>query len=94
MKKILDEVEDFLAEKIGLASDSIGSNSVRKVVNKRIDDCRLMEPDRYIALLKTDPLELEELIERIVVKETWFFRDEEPFAFLKNWLMTEWKPKN
>ena len=35
---------------------------------------------------------MDELVELIVVPETWFFRDEKPFALLQKYVSEEWMP--
>jgi chemotaxis protein methyltransferase WspC len=46
----------------------------------------------YAALVTTSAEELETLIEMVVIPETWFFRDREPFVFLAHFIQVEWKP--
>lgn len=55
-------------------------------------DCGLSDMETFLTRLQTSQGELEELIENVVVPETWFFRDREPFAFLSGYVVSEWLP--
>ena len=46
----------------------------------------------YLRRLQTSLAELEELIELVVVPETWFFSDRKPFTFLEHYVKSEWLP--
>jgi chemotaxis protein methyltransferase WspC len=83
-------IEVLLRQKIGLEAVSIGVNSLHRVVRRRMESCKVADIDAYYQLLQTSPQELEQLIEIAIVPETWFFRDREPFAFLSNYVISEW----
>jgi chemotaxis protein methyltransferase WspC len=87
-------IEVLLRQKIGLDALTIGSNTIARAVNQRMADCGLTDPNIYLSQLQTSPRELEELIETVVIPETWFFRDREPFVFLSRYVLSEWLPKN
>ncbi|MBD1808094.1 chemotaxis protein [Microcoleus sp. FACHB-SPT15] len=87
-------IEALLKQKIGLEAGAIGSNTISRAVNQRMVDCGLSNPTTYLARLQTSTQELEALIESIVVPETWFFRDRESFAFLRQYVKTQWQPTN
>lgn len=88
------KIEDLLKRKIGLAAGSIGSNTIARVIHRRMEACRIGEIEAYFNLLQTSPEELEQLIEAAIVSETWFFRDRGPFVFLSQYLSSEWRLKN
>ena len=87
-------IEALLRQKIGLDALTIGSNTITRAVNRRMADCGLTDINIYLTKLQTSPPELEELIETVVIPETWFFRDREPFVFLSHYVLSEWLPKN
>ena len=87
-------IEALLRQKIGLDALTIGSNTITRAVNRRMEDCGLTDISIYLTKLQTSPPELEELIESVVIPETWFFRDREPFVFLSHYVLSEWLPKN
>ena len=87
-------IEALLRQKIGLDALTVGSNTITRAVNRRMADCGLTDANVYFAKLQTSATELEELIETVVIPETWFFRDREPFVFLSGYVVSEWLPKN
>lgn len=92
--KILQAIEALLSKKIGLDASTIGSSKIVRAIERRRLACS--EPDRksYLKRLQTSPHELEELIENVIVPETWFFRDRKPFDFLGSYVMSEWLPNH
>jgi chemotaxis protein methyltransferase WspC len=75
-------VEALLAEHIGLEVESIGQRSIELAVRARLRACKLSDVGEYEQLVKQSRAELAALLEEIVVPETWFFRDAEPFRFV------------
>ena len=86
-------IETMLREKIGLDANSIGSRTIARAVEKRQIACGL-EARSYLYYLQTTAKELEELIETVVIPETSFFRDKEPFVYLSQYVTTEWLKTN
>lgn len=87
-------IETMLRQKIGLDASSIGSRTIARAVEKRQSACGLSALTSYFYHLQTSTQELEELIETVVVPETWFFRDKEPFVCLSQYVTTEWLKAN
>ncbi|MER9445890.1 methyltransferase [Mesorhizobium sp. M0340] len=73
-------VEKLLKETIGLDTGTVGASVVRHALRERMVACRIGELEAYWELLACSPSELQELINAVVVPETWFFRDREAFA--------------
>ncbi len=90
--RILTQVESLLATAIGFDSASTGAAGVERAVRERMAARGLSDEDRYLELLVAAGEEREALIERIVVPETWFFRDDEPFRVLRRYVVEEWLP--
>ncbi len=86
------EIETLLKEASGLEATSIGSFSIERAIRERMTACKLKDAETYRKLLLTSDIELKELIEAVVVPETWFFRDREVFAALRRYVMEEWLP--
>lgn len=87
---MLPEIELLLRQKIGLEAASLGSSAIARSVRQSMAECGISDAQAYLARLQTSPQQLEALIENIVVPETWFFRDREPFAYLSRYVMSEW----
>lgn len=88
---VLIEFERLLAEKIGLDAASIGSSSIERAVQQRLAIWNLKDPQVYWEILRASESELQELIEAVVVPETWFFRDAEAFTALARLAREEWQ---
>ncbi len=87
-------IESFLEEKIGLDSIAIGRGVVEKAVRQRMAQCRLHNADAYVKYLVASNEEWNLLIERVVVPETWFFRNRKVFEYLVRFARDIWFPKN
>jgi len=79
---ILDSV---LKEAMGLNISSIGANSLKHAIGRRMRSLEMESTLQYLNLIKKSPQELNELIEEVAVNETWFFRDEAPFIALREY---------
>jgi chemotaxis protein methyltransferase WspC len=86
----LTAIETLLSQKIGVDFKIIGSNKIAKVLENRRCSAKLPDLKAYFQLLQTSSEEFIELVEQIVVPETYFFRDRKPFDFLINYVRTEW----
>ncbi len=78
----LHRIEHILKESMGLNAASIGSSAIQRAVNQRMASLQLTDIDNYVAKLERNRTELAELIEMVVIPETWFFRDMAPFSTL------------
>jgi chemotaxis protein methyltransferase WspC len=87
-------VAALLKEKMGLDAESIGVASVERAVRRRLAALGLEDAQVYWDRLIALEGELQELIEAIVIPETWFFRDSEAFTALVRVVREEWLPKH
>lgn len=75
------ECKNILNRTIGLDLASVGESVLSSALKHRMS-AKKCDDDTYLELLRTDKKELFELIEEVVVHETWFFRDIHPFELL------------
>lgn len=75
-------LEEFLRELTGLEASSLGQGAVARAARRRMEAAGLADIETYIAQLRSDGELRQQLIEELVVPETWFFRDSEPFVLL------------
>jgi chemotaxis protein methyltransferase WspC len=70
--------------------------TVAKAMARRMRDLGVSDEQEYLRQLFSDDAELQQLVELLVVPETWFFRDREAFAaatsFARNRVMQGRKP--
>lgn len=90
----MQRIEGLLRKTIGLDAASIGSSLVERTVRLRMKAHGLNLVEAYLDLLTTSADELRELIEAVVVTETWFFRDREPFNTLVQLAREQWLPRH
>jgi len=86
------EIELMLRERIGLDPDSIGSGNIQRCVRQRMKQLGVKKAETYRSVLAQSELEWNELVEAVIVPETWFFRDREPFYALRQLALNEWLP--
>jgi chemotaxis protein methyltransferase WspC len=79
---IYGKIQELLRKVMGLDVVSIGASAIERAVLTRMSTCKLDDTGRYWELLRNSLTELQELIEVVIVPETWFFRDREAFVTL------------
>lgn len=77
------EIISILSTEIGLDPATLGTEVLARAVASRMRAIDLADERDYVKKVLLDKSELRELIELIVVPETWFFRDSNPFDLLK-----------
>lgn len=79
---IFQRIEAIVARASGHDVSTLGSKQVERAVLGRMAELGLVDPADYECLLNDSAAEIAELIERVVVNESWFFRDIKPFEYL------------
>lgn len=79
---VIVRIETLLKEKIGLDAVSIGATTLERAVRERLAATGCQDAHAYLDLVLTSEPELQELIEAVVVPESWFFRDRRAFEAL------------
>lgn len=90
----MQHIEALLRKEIGLDAASIGSSLIERTVRLRMKQHGLKRFFDYGKLLQESRTELNQLIEAVVVTETWFFRDREPFTVFGQIARNEWLPRH
>jgi len=83
--------EDLLRERIGLDAASIGTAAMDRAVVRRMKACGISDAFPYLTLARTSQDELDELVEEVIVPETWFFRNFDTFHLLAKHALTRIK---
>ena len=86
-----EKIAEFLEQLIGLKASSIGSSTLERAVGSRMREAGIDDFERYFKKLGGSPLEVRKLVEEVVVPETWFFRDLEPFNCLTTYVLNSEK---
>ena len=70
-------IERILHERIGLDPTTVGSSLVHRAVHRRMKTLSVGTVTAYAHLLATNGQEMQELVEEVVIPETYFFREPE-----------------
>ncbi len=86
MEPVTQKIADLLEQSIGLTVNSVGSSTFIRALNKRKKILDIENDEAYLEKLTVSFMELRRLVEEVVVPETWFFRDLEPFKYLTEYV--------
>jgi chemotaxis protein methyltransferase WspC len=86
-------IKTLLSQRIGIDATTVSSHHIERAVKHRLTACGSPDLITYLQLLQTSSPEFTELVEKIVVPETYFFRDSKSFTFLIDFIRTEWLSK-
>lgn len=84
------DFEHLLKRTIGLDARSIGSSAVEMAVKRRMAARGSADLAGYWEQVQGSEIELQELVEAVVVPETWFFRDPHVFKALGELAKEAW----
>lgn len=89
-----EEITSMLHQAMGFDAAALSPFAVSRAVKRRSLQCGLRDEQSYLVLLRASALEMSQLVEELVVPETWFFRDGSPFQWLARHVMEVWRPAN
>lgn len=69
------QIANLLRTTIGLDTEVVGMRSIERAVSMRQTACGVDNPGAYWEYVRHSDQELQELIEEVIVPETWFFRE-------------------
>ena len=81
-----DAVLRLIKSLIGLTPESIGIETIERMVQRRMKSVGIENVSDYYILVQKSAEEKQNLINEISVPETWFFRDHEPFKVLSDYV--------
>ena len=88
-------VTRLLTAHVGLSSELFGCGAVQRALETVLSSAEAAEfAGRTARLLQGAGEDWESVVDEIVVCETWFFRDREPFRLLASYVREEWEPAN
>ncbi len=86
---LLADFEVLLRQTMGLDAASVGSTTIERAVQQPMAALGLASTDDYLDKLRRSAEELQELVETVVIPETWFFRDPEAFSAMAHLVVEE-----
>lgn len=81
------EIRRWLEETYGLNLDVVGTDALERNVGRRIKVQGVAGLSDYVRLWRASLDERNELLQDMLVSETWFFREPPAFEVLKQWLL-------
>ena len=93
MKKDYSRFGRLIGERIGLNSSSYSEQTWERLLKPRMDACGIVDLDLYYQRVVLLPDEFQQLVELIIVPETWFFRESASYDFLRDYLLGDWLKK-
>lgn len=88
----MQQIENWLRVSMGLDAASIGSSSLHRTIRLRMNAAGVKTAEDYLQLLQVNVVECDQLIESVVITETWFFRDQQAFSAIANIAVLDWLP--
>ena len=88
------DINGLLRQTIGLDTDSLGATAIEHAVKDRMAACAARSLAVYGTLLRQSETELQELIEAVIVQETWFYRHREAYDALIQFVEEKWTPSH
>lgn len=85
---MLGAVEQLLKDEIGLNSQSVGLSVIRHALKERMVATGIDDLHAYWSVVTGSRAELQQLINAVIVPETWFFRDRDAFAGMAQYVRT------
>jgi len=90
----MKRIEEKLRQCIGLEVEALGWPTLERIISQRMQHLGVTTVDRYLEVLDVAPEGWTDLVESVVVAETWFFRDSEAFDGLLRFVLEEWLPRD
>ncbi|MFK5955769.1 MAG: protein-glutamate O-methyltransferase CheR [Planctomycetota bacterium] len=85
----LDSLQKFLEEAIGLDPEALGTRVVRASVQRRMRAISCGQLDVYAQMILNNAEEGQNLIQEVVIPETYFFRYPDSYHFITEHLLKE-----
>jgi chemotaxis protein methyltransferase WspC len=83
---IFKKIYKYLEDSIGLDIESIGSTGIDNSIRAIMAEHQISSEDELLLSLRNSTNLHYLLFEKIIVPETWFFRDSKPYEYLDLWL--------
>ncbi len=75
-------IAERLKDAMGLHAPTVGMMTISSAIDSRMRACTIENDAHYLAHLMSTPNEMKELIEEVLIPETWFFRENQPYEYV------------
>ena len=87
-------IANRLKNAMGLHTPTVGMITISSAIDRRMRALQLENCAQYLGSLDNDPGEMQNLIEAVIIPETWFFRDAIAYKKLLEYLRTRQSAEN
>jgi len=94
MSKVLENIIDLYSRRNGVNPTALIYQVWEIALADRMQKTNLLQEWDYYQKWINSPTEMQHFFDRIVVLETWFFRDIAAFNYLASYAFNEWYPRN
>ncbi len=88
----MTRIEQLLRVRIGLDPAALGASTIQRAVRLSMKRLGVKSYPEYEYLLRTSPAQWSELVESVLVTETWFYRDPDAIQALVRLVLESWLP--
>jgi chemotaxis protein methyltransferase CheR len=85
------KIADLVERESGLHFPSGRREPAESGIRRAMERARVRQPEQYLALIRQEQAAMEELIAELTVGETYFFRDEAQFTFIREELAPRYR---
>jgi len=78
----LELIAEKLKASIGLHTPTVGMVTVSSAIDRRMRERKITSYKEYLMCISTERDEMKQLVETVIIPETWFFREEEPYHYM------------
>ena len=83
----INNIYKYLEKVIGLDIGSVGKNNIDNAIKSLMTELDITSVDLLESELTRSTAVQRKFFENIIVPETWFFRDDKPFEYLRKWII-------
>ena len=88
----LAELEAAVRSRVGFDPQSVGDQSLARTVCQQMTERHVSDGNDFVVRLLKDRAEFDAFIEELIVPETWFFRDRQPYRCVQHYATKCWQP--
>ena len=82
-------IAERLKKSMGLHAPTVGMVTVSSAIDRRMRACNISDDAQYLSLIIATPSEINELIEEVIIPETWFFRENQPYEYVLDYFQEQ-----
>jgi chemotaxis protein methyltransferase WspC len=90
----MKRIEQLLQARIGLDPTALGASTIQRAVRLSMKRLDLKSYPEYEQVIRTSQAHWSELVESVLVTETWFFRDSDAIQALARLVIECWLPSH